>query len=135
MNVRVALAALICTPLLAVSPAFAQGDPEAGKILYNQKCANCHTLSSEPAHGASGPNLAGVVGRAAGSIAGWEFTPALHGAGLTWSEENLHKWLTDPEALVPGTKMLVKVPSKFEREDLIAYIKTVQPSTAAPKGQ
>jgi cytochrome c len=135
MNVRVALAALIFAPLVSVSPALAQGDAEAGKILFNQKCANCHTLSTDPAHGPSGPNLAGLVGRTAGTITGWEFTPALHGAGLTWTEENLHKWLSDPEALVPGTKMLVKVPSKFEREDLIAYIKTIQPSTPAPKGQ
>jgi cytochrome c len=119
--------AVLVAPLFAVSPAFAQADAVAGKTVFTQKCSFCHTLSTDPAHGPKGPNLAGVIGRTAGTIAGWEFSPALKASTLVLTEETLIKWLTDPEALVPGTTMTVKVPNRFEREDLIAYMKTVSP--------
>jgi cytochrome c len=106
-----------------VVSASAQADVANGQTQFNQKCANCHSLSADPAHGAMGPNLMGVIGRTAGTIEGWNFSPALKESKLVLTEENLSKWLTDPEALVPGTMMTVKVPNKFEREDLIGYIK------------
>jgi cytochrome c len=128
MKFHIVLAALVIAPIFAVSPAFAQADPAAGKIAFTQKCSFCHTLSTDPAHGPKGPNLIGVIGRTAGTIAGWEFTPALKASNLVLTEETLIKWLTDPEALVPGTTMTVKVPNKFDREDLIAYMKSVSPA-------
>lgn len=116
---------------VGVAPAFAQADPAAGQIVYNQKCANCHTLG-EPAPGSApkGPNLLGVVERTAGTVAAWDFTPALRDSKIVWTEENLIKWLTDPDVLVPGSKMPLKMPNRFEREDVIAYIKSASP---APK--
>jgi cytochrome c len=127
MRSHVGLAVLISTPLFAVSPAFAQADVAAGKVGFTQKCSFCHTLSADPAHGPKGPNLMGVIGRTAGTIAGWEFSGALKASGLVLTEENLNKFLIDPEAVVPMTAMTVKVPNRFEREDLIAYIKSVSP--------
>jgi cytochrome c len=103
--------------------ASAQADVANGQTLFNQKCANCHSLSADPAHGAMGPNLMGVIGRTAGTVEGWTFSPALKDSKLVLNEENLNKWLNDPEGTVPGTVMTVKVPNKFEREDLIGYIK------------
>lgn len=135
MKVRVVFALGAGLALGSFAPAYAQGDAAAGKTLFDQKCATCHTLSSDPAHGLTGPNLMGVIGRTAGTIAGWDFSPALHDSKLVWTDENLHKWLTDPEALVPGSKMFMKVPSKFEREDVIAYIKSVSPKPAESKPQ
>lgn len=113
--------------LVWVPSAWAQADLAAGKIVFNQKCANCHTMSSEPAHGPTGPNLIGVVGRTAGTIPGWDFSPALRDSKIVWTEENLNKWLTDPDAFVPGSAMPMKVPIKFDREDVIGYIKSVKP--------
>jgi cytochrome c2 len=109
--------------LVCAKPAFAQADPVAGQTVFNQKCTNCHTVTADPGQAPKGPNLIGVIGRTAGTAPGWDFSPALKASGLVLTEENLNKWLLDPEALVPGTKMTVKVPSKFEREDLIAFIK------------
>ena len=106
--------------------AAAQADPAAGQAVFNQKCASCHTVTSDLAHSFLGPNLVGVTGRTAGTMAGWDFSPALKDAKVVWTDENLHKWLTDSTAFVAGAKMDLKVPSRIEREDVIAYLKTLK---------
>ena len=130
MKSRIVFGALAASlALVWVASAFAQADAAAGQIVFNQKCANCHTMATEPAHGPKGPNLMGVIGRTAGTIEGWEFSPALRASGVVWTEENLNKWLTDPDVFVPGSQMPLKVPIRFEREDVIAYIRSVKAST------
>lgn len=126
MKSRIVFGALAASlSLVWAAPASAQADPAAGQIVYNQKCANCHTFGeADPGSAPKGPNLKGVVGRTAGTVVGWEFSPALRDSKLVLTEENLIKWLTDPEALVPGTKMTLKMPNRFEREDVIAYVKS-----------
>jgi cytochrome c len=111
---------------LAVARAFAQADPAAGQGVFSQKCASCHTVTPDLAHGLLGPNLVGVVGRTAGTMAGWDFSPALKDSKVVWTEENLHKWLTDSTAFAAGATMDLKVPSRIEREDVIAYLKTLK---------
>jgi cytochrome c len=128
MTSRVFACACVAFSLFLSAPrAFAQADVEAGKNVFTQKCQTCHTLSTDPAHGLTGPNLMGVIDRTAGTVEGWEFSPALKASGLVWNDENLHKWLTDPMALVPGSVMALKMPNKAEREDVIAYIRSVSP--------
>jgi len=46
-------------------------------------------------------------------------------SGVVWSEETLDKWLTDPQAFIPGQRMNFKVPDTADRADLIAYLKTL----------
>jgi len=111
---------------LAVPRAFAQADSAAGQAVFSQKCASCHTVTPDLAHGLLGPNLVGVVGRTAGTMAAWDFSPALKESKVIWTEENLNKWLTDSAAFAAGVKMDLKVPSRFEREDVIAYLKTLK---------
>jgi cytochrome c2 len=111
---------------LARIPLLAQADPAAGKVLFEQKCASCHSVAADLQHGLLGPNLVGVVGRTAGTVDGWDFSSALKDAKVVWTEDNLHKWLTDSTAFVGGAKMDLKVPSRIEREDLIAYLKTLK---------
>ena len=112
--------------LLAGSRVSAQGDPASGETLFSQKCASCHSVTPDMAHGLLGPNLVGVVGRAAATVQGWDFSAVLKESKLIWTDENLTKWLTDPPALVPKTEMALKVPSRLEREDLIGYLKTLK---------
>ena len=127
MKSRLVFAAIVVGLALAASTwAAAQADPAAGQAVFNQKCASCHTVTPDLAHGLLGPNLVGVAGRAAATAAGWDFSPALKDSKLTWTDENLQKWLTDSAAMVPGAKMDLKVPIRFEREDLIAYLKTLK---------
>jgi cytochrome c len=111
---------------LAVVGLGAQADPAGGKVLFEQKCASCHTVSPDLAHGLLGPNLVGAAGREAGTVSGWDFSDALKQSKVVWTDENLHKWLTDSMAFVAGAKMDLKVPSRIEREDLIAYLKTLK---------
>ena len=113
--------------LLVAVRAGAQADPAAGETVFAQKCASCHSVEADLTHGLLGPNLVGVNGRPAGTVAGWEFSAALKDAKITWTEENLGKWLTDSTAFVPRAQMDLKVPSRFEREDAIAYLKSLKP--------
>ena len=124
--------AAVALALLAVSRVGAQGDPKAGQSVFDQKCAICHSVAADLTHGLLGPNLVGVVGRTAGTVAGWDFSPALKDSKVTWTEENLNTWLTDSTAFVPMTQMDLKVPIRIEREDVIAYLKSLKP-TESPK--
>ncbi len=123
------LAVAFSLSILAVStirPALAAGDPADGEKIFKRYCTTCHitTATGSPRQG---PTLFGVVGRKAGSIEGFRYTSANKNSGLTWTAEQLDKYLTDPRAVVPGTAMAfagVKKPD--ERENLIAYLATLK---------
>lgn len=95
------------------------GDPARGKIVFEKRCTGCHAMEGDR----EGPRLAGVFGRKAGSIAGFNYSAGLKGSGFTWNEATLGKWLRDPDRVVPDTKMDFHVPKAQERADLIAYFK------------
>lgn len=91
--------ALLALALLA-APAQAQ---DAGEREF-QRCISCHGV--DPAEtDLPGPNLRGVLGRRAGTLAGFDYTPELRASGLVWDRATLDRFLADPEALVPGTRM------------------------------
>lgn len=89
-----------------------------GHELFSQRCTACHALNQNEA----GPMLGGVVGRAAGAASGYSYSPALKNAGLNWSTDNLDRWLTDPQKLVPGARMPIRVLDAPSRRDIIAYL-------------
>ncbi len=97
------------------------GDPARGQVLY-QGCMDCHSIDKDDV----GPRHRGVVGRRAGSIPGFGYSKALKNSGLTWDEATLDRWLTDPGALVPGTRMFYEVEKPQDRADLIAYLKQLK---------
>lgn len=111
-------------------------DPARGATLFGQQCQLCHTIAPG-AGGGQGPNLAGVVGRKAGSTR-FGYTRAMRHAGLTWDAASLDPYLADPAAVVPGTAMPVHVEAAADRRDLIAYLATLPgsppPPSAAPPG-
>lgn len=109
--------------MLALPSVASAQDAEAGKKLFT-KCAPCHAIGPG-AKNKVGPELNGILGRAAASVEGFNYSAALKGSGLTWDDANLHKWLENPKALVPGNKMLFPgVKDEVERDDLIAYIES-----------
>ena len=114
---------LLCTTLLSVSLATAgtKGDPVHGKALY-QGCAACHSIDDNDL----GPMHRGVVGRKAGTVKDYNYSAALKASGLTWTEANLDRWLTNPSELVPGTKMFFKIDDPQARADIIAYLKELK---------
>jgi len=94
-----------------------------GQKLFT-KCKACHSADA-PKHKV-GPHLVGIVGRPAGSSEGYtKYSKALKESGIEWNEANLDKWLTNPKAMVKGTKMIYPGLKKAEdRAALIEYLKT-----------
>ena len=98
------------------------GDLDNGEAKF-QVCKSCHTLAAGAAD-MTGPNLNGVFGRKVATKDGFKFSDALKAQSFTWDAAQLDKWLTDPKAMVPGTKMTFpgfKDPK--DRIDVIAYLK------------
>lgn len=97
-------------------------DAAAGAKVFNQ-CRACHQIGDK-AKNLVGPELNGIVGRKAGSVEGYNYTPANKNSGLTWDEATLTEYLQNPKAKVPGTKMAfagIKNPTQIA--DLIAFLK------------
>jgi cytochrome c len=95
---------------------------EPGEAVFKRNCSICHSV--EPGKNKIGPSLAGVVGRKAGSVPGYSYSDANKKSGLTWDEATLDKYLTDPRAVVPGTKMLFAgLKNPADRKAVIAYLK------------
>ena len=72
-----------------------------------------------------GPRLQGVYGRVSGTVAGFPYSDALKRAHVVWDDASLERWLTDPDAFLPGNNMDFLVAKPQERKDLIAYFKQV----------
>jgi alcohol dehydrogenase (cytochrome c) len=109
--------------------ASAAGDAAAGKTVFANQCSSCHT--TEVGKNGFGPSLAGVLGRKAGSLAGFSYSPAMAQAGLTWDEKTLDLFLTSSTKEVPGTSMSVALPNASDRANVIAYLETLGRATAA----
>ena len=114
--------ATVITLLLTCSLAFAAGDAERGRQLYQQQCIACHSVDVSLA----GPAHRGVFGRKAGSVADFAYSPALRKLKLKWTAANLDRWLANPEQVAPGQRMGYAVKHPQERADLIAYLQTLR---------
>jgi nitrite reductase (NO-forming) len=108
----------------AASPASdnmsATGDASAGRLVF-RKCQACHSI--EPGKNMLGPSLAGVIGRKAGTEAGYNYSPAMKSADIVWNAQTLDQYLTDPAKVVPGNKMpFPGLKTDYDRADVIAYL-------------
>jgi len=97
---------------------FASGDPVHGQQVY-KVCAACHAIEKNGA----GPKHQGILGRTAGTVPDYRYSPALQKSGIVWTDETLDKWLADPQAVVPGTKMFYALESAQDRADVIEFLK------------
>jgi cytochrome c len=120
--VRLGLAGVLA---LTATTALGQGGPLRGAAVYEAQCASCHQL-----HKASptGPPLAGVFGRQAGTAPDFRYSPALRRSGIVWDDESLHEFLADPSMMAPGTTMTMALSDPQERDDVVAYLKSLSPS-------
>jgi cytochrome c len=101
-------------------PAMAQ-DVAAGEKQF-AVCKACHQIGPNAKNGV-GPELNGVVGRKAGSVAGYNYSTANKNSGLTWDEATLDKYLANPQEVVKGTKMIFPgIKDEEKRKDVIAYL-------------
>ena len=112
------------------APSFAAGDAAHGAKIYHD-CMLCHSLDKN----GIGPSHRDVFGRQAGSVPNYAYSAALKGSNIVWNETTLDQWLTNPQALVPGTKMMFSVADAQDRADVIAFLKdkaASDPSGATP---
>jgi cytochrome c len=109
--------------LLGSSTALAAGDPVDGQRAFATHCATCH--ATEAGQNKIGPSLAGIVGSKSGAVPGFNFSPAMKNADITWDAANLDKFLANPVGFVHGTKMFV-LPSESDRQNVIAYLETLK---------
>lgn len=96
----------------------------AGKAAFNT-CIACHVVEKDGANRV-GPNLYGIVGQAAASVEGFNYSDALASSGITWTEEELDAYIANPAAKVPGTTMMAgAITDAGKREAIITYIENV----------
>ena len=98
------------------------GDAAAGERTFLQ-CVACHVV--EPGVNRSGPSLAGIIGRTAGTVDGYNYTEANANSGITWSLEKMYQYLENPRRVVPGTKMaFAGLKDGQDRANVIAYLQS-----------
>ena len=127
---RAARAIAVALAVAHSAPSFAAGDAAHGATVYRQ-CMICHSLDKN----GIGPSHRNVFGRTAGSVANYSYSAALKASNIVWSETTLDQWLANPQALVPGTKMMFSVDNAQDRADVIAFLKEkagTDLSSAAP---
>ena len=126
--------AIIALSTMALS---SSATAESGDVARGQRdfhvCAPCHSL--EPDRSMTGPSLAGLWGRKAGSLPSFErYSDALKSSGIIWDERSLDGWLTDPDRMVPDNEMPFNgIKNSRDRADLLAYLKEATKPGAAPQ--
>ena len=112
------------------SSAAADGDPQAGRQVY-RKCQACHSL--EAGKNTLGPSLAGIVGKKAGEVPNFNYSPALKTSNIVWDIRTLDAYLLDPQKAVPGNRMpFPGLKTANERKDVIAYLVATSSPAGAP---
>ena len=112
---------IACVLLVAAAAPSRAQDAAAGQKEF-QVCRACHQIGPG-AKIAVGPVLNGVVGRKAGTFPGYQYSEANRDSGLVWSPEELDKYLTNPQAVVPHTKMIFPgLKDEQKRKNLITYL-------------
>lgn len=133
----IASVALAGLSFLLVPSAHAQGDAQRGAKAF-QICAACHSL--EPGRNLTGPSLANLFGRKAGTAPGFlRYSDALKRSGVEWNPKTLDAWLRGPEKFIPGNDMTFPgITDPKVRADIIAYLQAVSagnaPSSPAAQG-
>lgn len=136
MLTKATLFAALATAALS-APVFAQ-DAEKGQKEFN-KCKTCHMIvapdGTEIVKGAkTGPNLYGVIGRAAASYEGFDYGDGIKAwgaAGGVWTEELLAQYVVDPAKFLKEQTGDAKAKSKMAFKlakggpDVAAYLASV----------
>jgi len=120
--------------LFGASVAFSEGNAARGQRVFGA-CAACHSL--QPDQSMTGPSLAGLWNRKAGSLASFSrYSSALQSANIVWNDKTLDDWITDPQHLVPGNEMtFAGIKDARQRADLLAFLKdSTQPGASVAQG-
>ena len=111
----IGLASLLTLPAVAA-------DSVRGRELYEARCGACHSIDADRV----GPRHFGVVGRRAGAVTTYDYSPALRASTIIWTATTLDSWLANPESMIPGQRMGYRVDDARDRADLIEYLSSLQ---------
>ncbi len=124
-TLRTTFLAIAGLAVFATATAAPTGNTAAGMQAFKTQCSICH--ATVPGKFGLGPSLAGVVGRKPGSLAGFNYSPAMKAAKGKWDKPALDRFLTDPRAAIPGNRMtFAGQKDAAKRADLIAYLVTLK---------
>jgi cytochrome c len=115
------ISAIVLAAMLLISysaEGSAPGDPVRGETIYRD-CMACHSLDKN----GMAPKHRGVFGSKAGMVADYEYSAALKNSNIVSNDDALDRWLSNPQSLVPGTKMLYWVDNAQDRADVIAFLR------------
>ena len=99
----------------------AEGDIARGAQLYDSRCGACHSI----ARNRVGPRHFALLGRRAGTQPGYRYSKALKDSKLIWDEDNLMRWLANPQEVIPGQKMVFRVRDAEDRSDIVAFLRSL----------
>ncbi len=114
--------------LVLLDPFAAQAANDDLELAFNDHCRECHSFVKDDNR--LGPSLYGVVGRKAGTEPGFAYSESVKGSGVTWTAANLDKWITNPDAFIPGNDMSPPFPGVDDpaiRKKIIAFLETLGP--------
>jgi cytochrome c len=112
---------IVALLLASLCAAQSTAKPSAGEILFTQQCGTCHSVVKGDGERA-GPSLNAVVGRTAGKLPGFSYSPALESSTIVWNAQTLDRWLTDSNTELPGSYMGYKQSDPGKRAQIIAYL-------------
>ena len=117
--------ALALLATFAIGDAQAAGNAGNGKALF-VRCAICHKTTAAGGNGL-GPNLFGVGGRKAGTVAGFAYSAPMKNSGIVWTEDKLEAYIADPKGVVPGNRMaFAGLPDHAQADDVAAYLMSLK---------
>jgi len=119
------LLALAAWSLSMPPAAAADGDPAAGKAIFERTCENCHAVVI----GANkvGPSLWNVAGRKPATVPDFAYSDAMKANKEPWTAAALDAYLADPRGDIHGVKMFFKgLPNPADRANVIAFLQTLK---------
>lgn len=115
--------ALLAAPAMAQDSAGKGAGPDDGRLAFNNACRTCHT--TKEGDNRLGPNLHGIIGRKAGSLAGYPYSNSMAQSGVVWDQATLDRFIANPDSVVPGNNMkpFGGLASAEERGKIVAFLK------------
>lgn len=116
--------ALACLLLAAALPCLADGSAERGRDVYASECSDCHSV--QPQKNKKGPTLFGIVGRRSASVPGFRYSDVMRNSGITWTPEQLRRYVAAPKQVIPHDRMKYDgLSDAGDLDDLMGYLQTL----------